>query len=159
MEKDIPKRATVLRQLLPDDSLIIPVGNIDMHFLPRRDFPENPRQIFRNRVIFIRKRNSLRPRPTEPCARVRRPFGGKCVTQRGGGLLESLKFSHFLGCFSASMITTCGSPLDAQNIFKDVRRVPFCLASSSFKPNQYQQARTQYVGDVAKWNVEFAAIL
>src|SRR5690348_7592076 len=89
MKKDVARRTAVFGQLLADQVLVVAVGNVDLHPLARRDLADDPRQVLRHGVILVGKRNPLRPRPTEPRAGVRMPFGRKRVAESGGGSLQN----------------------------------------------------------------------
>ena len=84
----------LLGQLPADDPLPVAVGHVDVDRLPRRDLAEDAGQIRRHRVVLVRERDPLRPRPAEPRPGVPLPLGRERIPERGGGLVEDFKFRH-----------------------------------------------------------------
>ena len=92
---DVLVRALELLELLANQKLPVVIRHIDMHLLARHDLANDVREILRHGVILPRKRNPLRPRPTEPGRGVGVPLGGEGVTELSGGFVKDFELGHF----------------------------------------------------------------
>jgi hypothetical protein len=84
----------VLSQFFLYNSLVVAIGNIDMHLLAGGDFSENPSEIFRDRVILVGERDSLGPGPGKPGGGVRLPFGGEGIAEGSRGFVYDNNLFH-----------------------------------------------------------------
>ncbi len=140
IEMNIAKRAAVGFKLLPHNPLVVAVGDIDADFFPRRDFREDPGEVFGDGVIFVREGDSFRPGPTKPGGLVGGPFGGESVAQRGRGLFQDFQLIHDLGDLSPAGIRGFRrQAFDSRDVLEGKRVVAFCNRLSRRFSNEDQK--------------------